>query len=143
VKCKFYEETCTLNIRNLNAWIYSDDTHDESVVPLGSTYIGLPLSMSKISRTMLPPVIQRVDSRLPGWMPRMLGSGAQVQLINSALSAIPNFSMACILWDKASIEAIDRLTRAFLWKNKKDIHGGHCLIAWDVVTMPKEQGGLG
>jgi hypothetical protein len=99
--------------------------------------------MSKISRTMLQPVIQREDSRLPGWMPRMLGSGAQVQLINSVVSAISNFFMACILWDKASIEAIDRLMRAFLWKNKKDIHGGHCLIAWDVVTMPKEQGGLG
>jgi hypothetical protein len=50
--------------------------------------------------------------------------------------------MACILWDAASIETINKLTRAFLWKNKKDIHGGHCLLAWDIVTLPKEQGGL-
>jgi hypothetical protein len=99
--------------------------------------------MSKISRSMLQPIIQRVDSRLPGWVPRMLGSGARIQLINSVLSAIPNYFMACIPWDKASIEAIDRLTRAFLWKNKKNVHGGHCLIAWEMVTMPKKHSGLG
>jgi hypothetical protein len=45
---------------------------------LPCTYLGLPLSMSKNLRTMLQPVIQRVDSRLPGWMPRMLGSGARI-----------------------------------------------------------------
>jgi hypothetical protein len=70
-----------------------------------------------------------VDYRLLGWRPRMLGSGARIQLINSVLLAIPNYFMSCIPWDKASIEAIDRLTRAFLWKNKANIHGGHCLIA--------------
>jgi hypothetical protein len=51
--------------------------------------------------------------------------------------------MAYIIWDKASVETIDKLTRAFLWKNKKNIHGGHCLLSWDVVTLIKEQGGQG
>jgi hypothetical protein len=64
---------------------------------LPCTYLGLPLSMCKISRTNLQPVIQRIDKRLPGWIPRMLGSGGRVQMINSVLSAIPNFFMACIL----------------------------------------------
>jgi hypothetical protein len=105
---------------------------------LACTYLGLPLSMKKISRTHLQPVIQRIDSRLPGWMPRMLGSGSRIQLINSIISAIPNFFMACIQWDKTSSDAIDKLTRNFLWKNNKHIHGGHCLLAWEVVTMPKE-----
>jgi hypothetical protein len=38
---------------------------------------------------------------------------------------------------------INKLARAFLLKNKKDIHGGHCLLAWEIVIMPEEQGGLG
>jgi hypothetical protein len=58
-------------------------------------------------------------------MPRMLGSGARIQLINSVLSTIPNYFMAYIPWDKASIEAIDKIMRDFLWKNNKNIHGGH------------------
>jgi hypothetical protein len=76
-------------------------------------------------------------------MPRMLGAGSRIQLINSVISAIPNFFMACIQWDRTTTDAIDKLTRSFLWKNKKEINGGHCLLAWEVVTMPKEQGGLG
>jgi hypothetical protein len=114
-----------------------------NISSLPCTYLGLPLSMHKISRLNIQPVIQRIGNRLPGWMPRMLGSGGRIQMINSVISAIPNFFMACILWDAASIETINKLTRAFLWKNKKDIHGGHCLLAWDIVTLPKEQGGLG
>jgi hypothetical protein len=47
-------------------------------------------------------------------MPRMLGSGERIQVINSVISAIPNFFMACILWDAASIEIINKLTRVFL-----------------------------
>jgi hypothetical protein len=44
----------------------------------------------------------------------MLGAGGRVQMINSVLSAIPNFFMACILWDKTTIEAINKITRAIL-----------------------------
>jgi hypothetical protein len=51
--------------------------------------------------------------------------------------------MACIEWDQASIEAVDKFRRAFLLKNQDKIFGGHCLVAWEFVTMPKMQGGLG
>ena len=84
---------------------------------LPCTYLGLPLSMNKIGRALLQPVLSRVDRRLPGWVPQLLSSSARVTLINSVLSAIPNFFMACIQWDKGSIEAIDKLRRAFLWNN--------------------------
>ena len=61
-------------------------------------------------------------------------------MINSVLSAIPTYFMACIEWDQASLDAVDKLRRAFLWKNSDEVNGGHCLVAWDVVTKPKAQG---
>jgi hypothetical protein len=85
-----------------------------SISRLPCTYLGLPLSVQKILRVNLQPVIQRIGTRLPGWMPRMLGSGGRLQVINSVISAIPNFFMACILWNVASIEIINKLIRAFL-----------------------------
>jgi hypothetical protein len=103
----------------------------------------MPLSMSKITRSQLQPVIKRIDRRLPGWMPRMLASGGRLQMVNAVLSAIPNYFMSCIAWDKSSTDMVDKLTRAFLWKNQQQVLGGQCLVAWDIVTMPKEQGGLG
>uniref|UniRef100_A0ACD5TNR2 Uncharacterized protein n=1 Tax=Avena sativa TaxID=4498 RepID=A0ACD5TNR2_AVESA len=53
------------------------------------------------------------------------------------------FLHGLIEWDQASIEAVNKLCRAFLWKNKREVLGGQCLVTWDVVTMPKRQGGLG
>jgi hypothetical protein len=110
---------------------------------LPCTYLGLPLSANKISKQLLQPVINKIQKRLPGWMPRIMSSGGRIQMINSVLSAIPNFFMACIEWDQGSIDAVDKLRRAFLWKNREKILGGHCLVAWDIVTMPRIQGGLG
>jgi hypothetical protein len=72
-----------------------------------------------------------------------MSSGGRIQMVNSVLSPIPNFFMACLEWDQASFEVVDKLRRAFLWKNKDKILGGHCLVAMDIVTMPKMQVGLG
>ncbi|EEE66691.1 hypothetical protein OsJ_23350 [Oryza sativa Japonica Group] len=59
------------------------------------------------------------------------------------MSAIPNYFMSCIKWPDKTIEAVDRLRRAFLWKGDKKVKGGQCLVAWPTVTLNKEQGGLG
>jgi hypothetical protein len=42
-----------------------------------------------------------------------------------------------------AIKAIDKIRRGFLWKGRKDVKGGHCLVAWPKVTRPTELGGLG
>jgi len=42
-----------------------------------------------------------------------------------------------------ALEAIDKIRRGFLWKGRKDVKGGHCLIAWPKVTRPPDLGGLG
>lgn len=42
-----------------------------------------------------------------------------------------------------ALKAIDKVRRGFLWKGRKDVKGGHCLIAWPKVTRPLELGGLG
>jgi hypothetical protein len=44
------------------------------------------------------------------------------------------------LW---AIKAIEKIIRAFLWKGRKEINGGHYLLTWTKVARPKELGELG
>ncbi|EEE63350.1 hypothetical protein OsJ_18161 [Oryza sativa Japonica Group] len=108
---------------------------------LPCSYLGLPLSTTKSTHNMLLPVISKVDKYLAGWMP--LSKGGRLTMINSIISAIPTYYMSCCIWPEKSIEAIDKIKRAFLWQGEKSIKGGHCLVAWKTVLLQKQQGGLG
>jgi hypothetical protein len=41
------------------------------------------------------------------------------------------------------LEEITKWLRGFFWAGKKDVNGGQCLVAWDVVWRPTILGGLG
>lgn len=106
------------------------------------TYLGLPLSTPKMTHGMLMLVIHRVDKRKSSasgghcW-------GGRLILINSVLAVIPNHFMECFLWPKESLQKLEQILRGFLWQGKSSASGGHCLVAWDFVKLPKANGGLG
>jgi hypothetical protein len=39
-----------------------------------------------------------------------------------------------------TLVAIEKIIRGFLWKGRKDVKGGHCLVAWRKLCAPKECG---
>jgi hypothetical protein len=40
-----------------------------------------------------------------------------------------------------ALDAIDRIRKGFLWIGRKEVRGGHCLVAWGKVCRPLHLGG--
>ncbi|KAM0911172.1 hypothetical protein ACQ4PT_013675 [Festuca glaucescens] len=106
-------------------------------------YLGLPLTLRKPSAAQLQYLVDNVANKLPGWKASLLDKGGRLELVHPTLSAMSIFSMMSLDIPIKTILAIEKIIRGFLWKGRKDVKGGHCLVAWDKVCTPKEWGGLG
>jgi hypothetical protein len=51
-------------------------------------YLGIPLSMSKLPRTSLQPLLNRVADKLPAWRGRLMHHSGRLTLIKTTLSAV-------------------------------------------------------
>ena len=51
--------------------------------------------------------------------------------------------MSALNIPKTAIKAIDRRRRAFFWTGDEVCHGSRCLVAWENVSISKNDGGLG
>jgi hypothetical protein len=106
-------------------------------------YLGLPLSIKKLTSAQIQSVIDRVAPSLSGWMAELMnkvGRVVHVLFIMTAKIIYAATALDLLMW---AIKTIEKILRVFLWKGRKEANGGHCLLAWPKVTQPKELGGLG
>lgn len=80
---------------------------------------------------------------MPGWKAALIHPAGRATLVKSVLSAIPVYHLIALQCPKWVIKAIDKIRRGFLWKGRKNINGGHCLVGWQKVCVPLTLGGLG
>jgi len=106
-------------------------------------YLGLPLSLKKLTKAQVQPIIDRIADQLPGWKADLMtraGRRVQVQVVLTGMLIYLVMASDLPAW---AIKEIDKIRRGFLWRGRKDVKGGHCLVAWVKVTRPFELGGLG
>lgn len=106
-------------------------------------YHGLPLSPTKLHVSDYQPLVSCLDRYVPSWKARFLDSGARLLLTTSVLSSLPVYWMASLPLPKTVIAATERRMRAFIWTGNDHCHGCQCLMAWQLVLRPKNEGGLG
>ena len=68
--------------------------------------------------------------------------GGRITLIQSSLSHIPSYFLSLFKIPESITSKIEKLQRDFLWSGAGEGKKDH-LIKWDVVSKPKELGGLG
>jgi hypothetical protein len=91
-------------------------------------------------------MIERVERHLPGWKAQQLSIGRRHTLTNSVLTTTPTYFMSEFMLPKWVVRAIDKIRKCFLWHGHKEIHDTEkrviCLANWQLVTKPKELGGM-
>ena len=107
------------------------------------TYLGMPLSDSRLRRIDYQHIIDKIIAKLSGWKIAWLTNMGRLILMRVVLSALPTYQMMVIANPKWMEKTIDKIRRGFLWTGKLTAHGGKCLVRWDNCCRPLEHGGLG
>jgi hypothetical protein len=77
------------------------------------------------------------------WCAKLMNRGGRAILVQTTLSSMLVHALMSLDIPPKTLEAFAKICRAFLWKGRQQVNGGHCLVAWDKVTSPKSVGGLG
>jgi hypothetical protein len=106
------------------------------------TYLGLPLSLSRPTVADFWPLVTKCERRLVS-ISSFLSQAGRLELTNAIFSALPTFAMSTFLLPKTIIKQIDKYRKHCLWRGSDSNNKKPPKAAWPMVSLPKEQGGLG
>ena len=106
-------------------------------------YLGLPLSLKKLTKGQIQPVIDKIADQLSGWKADLMTKAGRKVQVQFVLTAMLVYLLMAIDFPPWAIKAVDKIRRGFLWRGRKEAKGGHCLVAWGKTCQPHELGGLG
>lgn len=124
----------------LKQWISSVYGIEEGSFP--TKFLGVPLITQKLKSRDCQPLLARITSRIDTWTVKFLSFAGRLQLNKSVLQGIYSFWCAHFILPQHALKHIQSLLSRFLW-NRNSHSNSKTKVAWDVVTLPKEEGGLG
>jgi hypothetical protein len=106
-------------------------------------YLGIPLSVSKLPKLALQPLLDRVADCLPIWKGRHMHRSGRLALNKSTMTAIPVFTSTSVGLPPWLLKAFRKVMRAFLWTGTDAIQNGKVLVARNRIQRPLHLGGAG
>ncbi|GJZ80419.1 reverse transcriptase domain, reverse transcriptase zinc-binding domain protein [Tanacetum coccineum] len=105
-------------------------------------YIGVLLISSRLLNRDCKILVEKFANWIGDWKNKSLLFAGRLQLCKSVLSSMQVYWVAVLVIPIGIIQEIQQLMRGFLWCNGELKHG-KANVAWDVICLPKWEGGLG
>nr|GEX17268.1 hypothetical protein [Tanacetum cinerariifolium] len=107
---------------------------------LPTMYLGVPLLAKKIGVYDCKNLVDKVVEKIICWRSKFLLYAGSV-LIAYVLSFMKVYRASVYMLPITTIKELEKLMKGFLWC-QGPLTPGKAKVAWKVVCMPKEQGGL-
>lgn len=101
-------------------------------------YLGLHLSASKLCRSDCRPITDKIIVKFSAWSTKHLTYAGRTQLISFVLFHYQTFWSLVFILPQSIVKDIERLCKNFLWGKRH-----MALVAWEKLSLPKSEGGLG
>ncbi|GJY11382.1 hypothetical protein Tco_0379567 [Tanacetum coccineum] len=105
-------------------------------------YLGVPFISSRLVYRDCKELIERIQKRIQDWKNKSLSAARRLQLVQSVLGSMHIYWASVFILPSRILLDIEQLMRGFLWCQGKMMKG-KSKVAWEVVCLPKSEGGLG
>jgi hypothetical protein len=113
------------------------------VVHFPCIYLGMPLSVKRLTKADWQMLLDKVDRYLATWKARLMSKAGRLEMLNSVLTSLAVYLMTINDMPAWVRLEFDRRRRAWLWAGEATCNGGKCRVSWRQACRPKALGGLG
>ncbi|MQL74582.1 hypothetical protein Taro_006948 [Colocasia esculenta] len=105
-------------------------------------YLGVPLQPGRVRAYDFSPLIDKINSKLASWKPKLLSQAGRITLINSVLASLPMYLAASSTIPSSIIRYIDKCCACFFWNGPDGVRLRQW-VAWSTIQRPIAEDGLG
>nr|GEV91106.1 hypothetical protein [Tanacetum cinerariifolium] len=105
-------------------------------------YLGVPLVSSRLIFRDGKELIDKVQNHVNDWKDKSLPIARRLQLIQSVLSSLHVYWASVFMLHSLVLLDVEQIMRGFHW-SQDNMSRGKVKVAWDVVCLPKQEGGRG
>ncbi|GJR54457.1 hypothetical protein Tco_1404978 [Tanacetum coccineum] len=105
-------------------------------------YLGVPLISTCLIYRDCKELTDRIRSRIKDWKNKSLSAAGRLQLVRSVIGSMHVYWASVFVLPTRILLELEQLIRGFLWC-QGDMRKGKAKVSWEVVCLPKNEGGLG
>lgn len=106
-------------------------------------YLGMSFVIGRSKREIFSYVEEAVCRRVESWKTKLLSTARKEVMIKAVINALPVYVMSCFKLPVQTCKAITSTTAQFWWGSEKEGKQKIHWKAWNSLTLPKSEGGLG